>query len=423
MNPHRTILAFGRRLVLLGRRPGLQNCGLALVACTPNLLDPDPEVMLLPPIVGAPTIQSACNGPPTAGRRLAITTTDFATGALTIVDTKTLTSSPDVALGSTDAKPFAHGDYLYLLHRFQIDALDVIDPNAGWTLVDQQAIETQGSASANPQTIAFSSDDRAYIPLFGKPSVLVYDLEDPRHPLADGAFDLRPVADADGNPEASLALVCDDVLLVSLQFLDPSAGFRPRRDNGEVAIFDRASGRLYDLDPNTEGIQGIPLRGSWARQWRLDARDPSGHSLLVLSEGIERIDLDTWTSSWVIAPDVLAELGISSYLQPQAFALTAEGQALYLASYTEDFAEVVVDRFLLGEADQTSDPVRVLAGLQTSEQTLEITAGTLWIGDRSPGASGVLGFKLGIDPSAPLQPLHSEPLTTGLPPYAITLVP
>ncbi|HFE45109.1 MAG TPA: hypothetical protein ENJ18_06385, partial [Nannocystis exedens] len=98
-------------------------CGLALIACTPSDLEPLPESTLLPPIVEVPTIQGACTGSPTQGQWLAITTTDFATGALSIVDTKTLTSTPDVALGSTDAKPFAHGDYLYLLHRFQIDAL------------------------------------------------------------------------------------------------------------------------------------------------------------------------------------------------------------------------------------------------------------------------------------------------------------
>ncbi len=418
----RRLQGLGQTPILIANKLTLVACGLALVACTIDQ-DPDPEVDLQPPIVGTPTIQSACIGPPTEGHWLAITTTDFATGALTIVDTETLTSTADVALGSTDAKPFAHGEYLYLLHRFQIDALDVIDPKAGWTLIDQQAIELQGSVSANPQTMAFSGDERVYIPLFGGPSVLVYDLQDPRHPLADGAFDLRPVADEDGNPEASLAIVCDDLLLVSLQFLDPSAGYRPRRERGEVAIFDRISGRLYDLDATTEGIQGIPLRGGWARQWRLDPGDASGHSLLVLSEGIERIDLETWTSSWIISPEVLAEIGIRSYLQPQAFALTATGDALYLASYTENFAEVVVDRFLLIDGATAGDPERVLAGLQTSEQTLEINDRTLWIGDRSPGKSGVRSFALGTDPSAPLQPLQNKPLATGLPPYAITLVP
>ena len=415
--------ALGRPRGLCG---GLVGLTLVLAGCppvSPGL--PDPGEDLLPPIVGTPTIAAPCTGAPTSGRSLAVTTTDFATGALTIIDVNSATSTPDVALGSTDAKPFAFGDYLYLLHRFQIDALDVIDPAADWSLVEQQAIDVEGVVSANPQRIAFSDDGQAYITLFASPQVLVYDLSDPRHPIADGALDLRPVADEDGNPDASLAIVCDTTLVVSLQDLDPDTGFLPRRERGELALIDRESGRVYDLNAELEGIQGIPLLGSWARQWRLDPRDPEGHTLLALSEGVERIDLDTWTSSWLIEAESLEAIGITSYLQPQAFALTPTADALYLASYTEDFSEVVIDRFLLSKDPEApaGPPERVLSGLQSNEQALEILAGTLWVGDRSPGASGLRGFDLGESADAPLEPLQDDALATGLAPYAITIVP
>ena len=405
---------------------GLSGLLPLLLGCEPPSQGPidqgeDPP----PPLVGAPTITAPCTGPPTSGRSIAVTTTDFATGALSIIDVDSAQSTPDVALGSTDAKPFAFGDHLYLLHRFQIDALDVIDPAQGWSLIDQQAIEVDGVVSANPQKMAFSADAQAYITLFASPQVLVYDLSDPERPVADAPLDLRPVADEDGNPEASLAMVCDQTLLVSVQDLDPSLGFLPRHERGEVALVDRASGRIHDLDPTLDGIQGIPLQGTWARQWRLDPRDPSGHTLLVLSEGVERLDLDTLKSTWLIDKETLEGIGITSYLQPQAFALTATADALYLASYTHDFAEVVVDRFLLGDGEgpPVSPPERVLAGLQTSEEALEIVAGTLWVGDRSPGAAGLRGFHLGDTADAPLVPLADAPLATGLPPYAITIVP
>ena len=405
---------------------GLSGLMPLLIGCAPlSSGPPDGGEDLLPPIVGAPTITAPCTGPPTSGRSIAVTTTDFATGALSVIDVDSAQSAPDVALGSTDAKPFAFGEHLYLLHRFQIDALDVIDPAQGWSLVDQQAIEVDGVVSANPQKIAFSDDAQAYITLFASPQVLIYDLGAPERPVATGSLDLRPIADEDGNPEASLAMVCDQTLLVSVQDLDPSQGFLPRHERGEVALIDRTSGRIYDLDPTLEGIQGVPLQGTWARQWRLDPRDPSGHTVLVLSEGVERLDLGTLTSTWLVAEETLEAVGITSYLQPQAFALTPTGDALYLASYTEDFAEVVVDRFLLpDDADApVSPPERVLAGLQTSEEALEILAGTLWVGDRSRGASGLRGFLLGDTADAPLVPLADAPLTTGLPPYAITIVP
>ncbi|MCA9663740.1 MAG: hypothetical protein KC486_35760, partial [Myxococcales bacterium] len=232
------------------------------------------------------------------------------------------------------------------------------------------------------------------------------------------------VADADGNPEASQAIVCGDVLLVSLERLDRESGFVPRGAREEVAVVDRASGRLYDLDAAADGIQGIQLQGAWARQWRVDPGDPSGRSLLLLSEGIERLDLTTLTSAWVVSAAVLAGLGITSYLQPQAFALTPDGDALYFASYTEDFAEVVVYRVLLdAEGAAQGAPEPVLSGLQSSEQTLEIAGGTLWLGDRSPGGSGVRAYALGDAPGDPLVPLTDEPLGTGLPPYSMTLLP
>ncbi len=417
--PLRTTGAHLRALVLLV-------LPVALLGCEPaSLGTPGEGEELLPPLVGAPTITAPCTGAPTQGRSLAVTTTDFATGALSIVDAATATSAPDVALGSSDAKPFAFGEYLYLLHRFQIDALDVIDPAQAWSLVDQQAIEVDGVVSANPQAIAFSDDGQAYITLFASPQVLVYDLSDPRRPVTEGALDLRPVADEDGNPEASLAMVCDRTLLVSVQDLDPDEGFLPRRSQGEVMLVDRESGRLHDLDPSLDGIQGVPLRGRWARQWRLDPRDPAGQTLLVLSEGIERLDLAALESRWLVPKGTLEALGITSYLQPQAFAITPAGDALYLASYTEDYAEVVVDRFLLSEDPEAppSPPERVLSGLQTSEQTLEILAGTLWVGDRSPGGSGLRGFHLSDTRDAPLIPVTDHALTTGLPPYAVTIVP
>lgn len=376
-----------------------------------------------PPIVGAPTVEGACLGPARDGGRLAVTTTDFATGAVTLIDVASVASTPDVALGSTDAKPYAWGGLLYVLHRYQLDALDVLDPADG-SLRSQQAIEVDGVATVNPHAIAFSDDGFAYIPLFASPQVLVYDLGDPAAPVADGAIDLRGVADADGSPEASLAIVCGDVLLVSLERLDRDDGFAPRGAREEVALVDRASGRLYDLDADADGVQGIELQGTWARQWRVDPGDASGRALLILSEGIERLDMTTLTSAWVVAPDALAPLGITSRLQVQAFAITPAGDALYIASYTADFSEVVVFRALLDAAGAAiGAPEAVVSGLQSSEQTLEIAGGALWLGDRSPGASGVRAYALGDAPDAPLVPLTDEPLDTGLPPYSMALLP
>lgn len=394
---------------------------LALVACDSAPPPIDPPDQGPPPIVGAPALDRPCEGPPEAPRFLAVTTTDFTTGALSIVDVEAMASTPDVALASSDAKPFAHEGLLYVLHRYQLDALDVIDPAAEWALVDSQAIDHEGPGSANPHAIAFADDGLAYVSFFGAPAIAVYDLADPAHPRRSGTIALGAVADADGNPEASLAIACGDALFVTLERLDRDAAFAPREDHDEVAVIDRASGRLHDLDADAPGIQGIELRGLWARQWRRDPDDPRGTTLLVLTEGIERLDLAAGESTWLVAPALLEGLGIRSYLQPQAFALHPASGAIYLASYREDFSEVVVHR-----VDPAAEPeaaaVEVLSGLMTSEQTLEVIGDTLWIGDRTPGAAGIRAYA--IDPSSgALSPRLDAPLATGLAPYALSVVP
>jgi hypothetical protein len=391
----------------------------AVAACEPLAPpgdDRDPTELGPPPITGHPALSAPCEGAAAAAPRyLAVTTTDFSTGAVSVVDLNDGVIHRDVALGSTDAKPFAHDGLLYLLHRYMIDSLDVIDPGDGWRTVAQRAIEVDDASSANPQSIAFAPDGLAYITLFASAAVQVYDLSDPRAPRLTGALDLRGLSDPDGSPEAGLAIVCGDALFIALQRLDSRDGYRPRYDHDVVVALDRASGRPYDRDPGAPGIQPIELQGRFARQWRLDPEDPEGHTLIVLSEGLERLDLRAGHSAWILSPEELAPLGITSYLQPQAFALDLRGSA-YLAAYTADFTQVELLRVEL----TGGPPKRLLGGLQTTEQALEIIDQTLWIGDRSLGHAGMRAFDLRHDPPTPLD---QAPLATGLAPYAVVALP
>ncbi|MEZ4454101.1 MAG: hypothetical protein R3B09_31895 [Nannocystaceae bacterium] len=389
------------------------------LACEPSGPPIDDGPAIEPAIPGYPAVAGPCGADvPAAPRFLAVTTTDFSTGALTIIDLETRSALPDVALGSTDALPYAHGGLLYLLHRFGIDALDALDPDDAWSLASQRSLAVPGLASANPHDLAIAGDARGYAPLFGGPEVLVLDFSDPRAPVDDGSIDLRGVADDDGNPEASLAAVCGDHLFVSLGLLDAQDGLRPRLDHDEVAVIDRSSRRLHDLDPEAEGVQSIALRGLLARQWRRDPGDPEGLSMLVLTTGLERLDLRTGVSAWVVADARLAERGITSYLQPQSFAVTADGAAAFIAAYSADYAEVFVDRWDL--VDPNAAPEPLLSGLQSSERALEIAGDTLWVGDRTLGAAGVRGYTI---TEGGLVALSPDPLPTGLAPYAMTLIP
>jgi hypothetical protein len=369
------------------------------------------EPLLDPPALGEP-----CSGEVAAPTRLAITTTDFSTGALSILDLRTGEIEPDLALATTDSLPFAHGDHVYLLHRYGFDALDVLAGD-DLRLLGQTSLAVPGVISSNPHALAFVGE-RAYVSLFGAPELQIVDVSDPSAPRIDGRIDLRPLADADGNPEAHLAIHCGGTLFVSVQRLDSARGLALTGEHDHLAPIDLASGRLHDLDADEPGVQGLELLGPWAKQWRRDPADPAGHTVLILSTGLERIDLATGTATWAVDPARLAALGIDEYDLTQAFDLDRTGAVAYIASYRPDLSEVVLLRASL---DDDAPITEVADGLQSIGPTLEIVDDTLWFGDRSHAAAGMRAWDLQGDPPSPR--FAGEPLATGLAPYAAVAIP
>ncbi len=412
--------------------PHLLTLALGLAACAPNtaetgdivVTDSDGESETDTgdaPETGYPTLTGPCLLDPKAPQRLVVTTTDFATGAVSVIDTATGSVSANVALGSVDALPFVRGEYVYLVHRFMIDALDVLDAGDTWGTLSQQAIETELAASANAHRLAFAEDDRAYLTLFGAPEIYAYSLADPTRPqrLPEETIDITPAADADGNPEASLAVVCGDHLFVSIGLLDEDALYAPTTDHDELLIIDRRTGALHDLDPGEDGVQSLPLLGRWARQWRLDPAAEDDTTLLVLTTGIERAALATGEVTWAVTPEQFASAGITDVMQPQAFALSEDGTIAYVAAYAAGFSSVSL--YAIGlDGGVPEAPVQLRAGLSSVERVLERVGDELWYGDTTNGSIGVQALDLTADPPTPrFDPL----LDVGLPPYSMIAIP
>ncbi|WAS97561.1 hypothetical protein [Nannocystis punicea] len=371
------------------------------------------------PIAGWPREVGACVGEAAAPTRLLMTTTDFATGGVSTVALDGFTASADVAVGSTDAKPFYYDGVAYVLHRYGLDALDVLDPDDGFRLLAQRAIVAEDPAvvSANPHALVVGADGRGYVSLFGAPEVQVWDLADGTAPALTGRIDLSPLADADGNPEASDLLLCGDVLFVAVDRVDQNAGLVPNEPHARLAAVDLASGAVHDLEPAAPGAQGLALRGAWARQLRLDPADASGRTALVLTTGLERVDLSSGTSEWAVADTRLQAAGLTDYRQPQAFDLGPGEVDIYLAAYRVDFSELALFRAAL---DRDEPLVEIAAGLQSVEQSLEVVGDVLYFGDRAHGASGLRAWDLRQSP--PTQ-LPGAPLALGLAPYAAVAIP
>ena len=297
------------------------------------------------------------------------------------------------------------------IHRALEDPHTVLRGDAGPRIGDGKA----------EFTVTMIEDDRAYLTLFGAPEIYAYSLADPTRPqrLADETIDIAPAADADGNPEASLAVVCGDHLFVSIGLLDEDALYAPTRDHDEILIIDRHTGALHDLDPDADGLQALTLQGRWARQWRLDPAAADATTLLVLTTGIERVALATGEVAWAVTPEQLAAAGITDVMQPQAFALAEDGKTAYLAAYAQGFTSVSLYAIGLDGVEPTV-PVELRAGLSSVERVLERVGDELWYGDTTNGSIGVQALDLTTSPPTPrFDPL----LDVGLPPYSMIAIP
>lgn len=398
-------------------RGALLCSGLVLGACAPSSNE-GPGATEPPAIDGTdvPPGWRAPSGPcaldPEDPRRLVVTTTDFATGAVTVVDLGDGTVEPDVAPGSTDAIPFGDRDRVALVHRHGIDRLDVLDATS-WALHAQVSIDGDGP-SPNPHGVAFA-DGLAFVTTFAEPELRIVDPERPPAEAHQGRIDLGELADEDGNPEASQIVACGDLLVVTLQRLD--SGYRPVATDQLVLVDPRARAPL-ELDPDREHPAGLPLHGQWVRQLRRDPADEGGLTLLGLSTGIERIDLRTGIRTWALPPEAMDAAGIGEPFQPQAFDVADDGTTAYLAAYDADFSQVRLYRAGLDGAEP-SVPEPFADGFDSAERTLELVGDSLWYGSRRVGEPGLWRFDVGAVPPVAV----AGPLSTGLPPYSMVAIP
>jgi hypothetical protein len=367
--------------------------------------DTDPAEADLPPV----RITDACTLGAADPTQMLVTTTDFATGSVTVIDIATKDVRADVAHASTDAIPFAHDGRAYLVNRFGHDFIDVLEP-ANWRSLGQHGLRMPDVQGTNPQAIAFDAEGLAYVPLMGSGSVAVMDLAEAPGKSLLATIDLGTFADPDGNPEPTLAVACGHVLLVAIARLDPS--FVPVDFDAVVAI-DMTTRTPLDFDPEVPGAQPLALLGTGLKQLRLDPRDSSGRTLLGLTSGIERIDLAAGEVAWEIDEQAFLQAGIEGSQHAQAFAVDQRGRAAYVAAYSSDFSQVQLYHAPLG--DPAGAPTPILDGMYSVERSLEVVGTELWYGSSAMEDPGVWVYDVAALPPT----LVAGPLATGLPPYAM----
>lgn len=347
---------------------------------------------------------------------LALVTNDFVDPAgLARVDVGERMIFADLLPATTDTALAAHGDLLLMIHRYMFNRIDVVDRAGDWKLLGSVDVAVSGVAEPNPQAAAFAGE-QAFVPLFGAPEVQVFDFSREPGQWKVGSVDLSGLADADGNPEAGLALACGATVFVALQRLDPN--YAPVDGHSWLAAIDAPSRALIDLDPDAAGPQAIALLGTWPKQFRRDPADLMGHTALVLTSGVERVDLSYGTSEWAIAPETFDAAGIAG-ANLQAFALAPDGASAYVAASDAAFASVAVYHVGLdGGAPQT--PTVLVDGLGVGDRMLEQLGGLLWVGDATADAPRLRVWDLA---AAPPKELEDGDLRTDTPPWTFLPLP
>jgi hypothetical protein len=231
-----------------------------------------------------------------------VLTTDFETGAFSLVDLDAGEVARNVGLTHSDAVARVVGSRVYVVNRLGQDNVTALDAADGFRVLWQRST----GPGSNPQDCVPVSDAKAYVTRLELPSVLILD---PRDGTPLGELDASALADADGVPELSAGIVAGDRVVLAAGRLDRNDGYRPA-----------ARGRLAVVDPALDVVERtIELTGE--NPWGELAFGPDGRLLVaepgtfgVLDGGLEAVDVATGAAGGFVVTE--AELGgdVSSFL-------------------------------------------------------------------------------------------------------------
>lgn len=403
------------------RRLSIASSVLPLLACAPELPsdgDQPPPLIEAQVETGYPAPTERCRAPVSEPSHLVVTSTDFATGAVGLVEIATRTVQADLALASSDAVPIVDQGRVFVVNRYGFDYIDEFDPGAELSLLHEWAIasSTELDTPSDPHSLALDADGHAWVTLHGAPELQRFAFPTLQGADIDAEFalDLSSFSDADGIPELSLAFTCGELLFASAERIDREA-WVPVDETVLIPVQTGDDPKLFEFDGEHDGPDGIALLGAGVGMWRLDPTDPSGHTILLRNSGIERIDLASGTSEWVVSQQVFENAGYQR-LQLGGFDLDESGQ-MWVAAASADFTEYNLLRVDLG-GPQPSLVVEV-SGLQSITGALEIVGRELWFADTTMGASGLRIFDLS---SSPVVESNDSPLPVGLPPMGLAAI-
>ena len=254
------------------------------------------------------------HSPDSRADELFVLTTDYSTGSSSTMELPAPWSTQvDVEPVGADPVARSYSGLIYVVNRLGGDNLQVIDP-ATYNTIRQFSL----GPGTNPQDIALLSEDRAYVSRYDGTLLEI----DPTNGDILDQIPLTPLADADGNPEASRLHFRDPYLYVQIQRLDRNQFYEPTGVS-YLGVIDTRDNTLVDVDLVEPGVQGI----------RLQATNPAGpmevdltsHRRLLVGcagsfldpddGGLEAVDLESWSSDGLLLTGAVLGGDIGSFSQ------------------------------------------------------------------------------------------------------------
>ncbi|MFM8270336.1 MAG: YncE family protein [Pseudomonadota bacterium] len=216
-----------------------------------------------------------------SSKMLAVTTTNYQSGALAILDIENRLARLEFSPIFPDAivKSFSGLTDIFVINRLGADNIQRIDRATGKTI--QQFSVGQGT---NPQDLILVGDN-AYVSCLESAELLKVNLE---AGSIKSRINLMSFSDSDGSPEASWMELHEKELWVQLQRLDRKNSFSPI-GLSQIAIFNTGTDQVIQVINLKATNPVTPFKRSAEGQWLVAEAGFVGR-LSKLDGGIERID-------------------------------------------------------------------------------------------------------------------------------------
>lgn len=191
-----------------------------------------------------------------AGGKIVITTSDYISGNTAEYDLSTGKLSDDLLGHYQDAYVRTHGRDVFVIEGGDNSNITKLDMDNLRTPVWQYSV----GAGSNPHDLVFvptSNGLKGYVLRFNKSALWVVNLDAAKSSeFKLGEIDLSAWNDADGSPEAHIGCYYGGYVWVVLQRYDLTTF---SSGTGVLIKIDPATDTIVDMDPSTEGVQGVEL--------------------------------------------------------------------------------------------------------------------------------------------------------------------